>query len=541
MDINVLCYNPGRALIAEAKSLDDQASQFLGVAEKAGQHRQLLQSALDKYIAGLEKIEAGLALDDFAARKIEQEKPLEQVFTRCETLKTFLSSSDSSDANEGRGAGGGVGSKVRKPGDGNAADDNAKLKEGLMGAIVSQSPNVKWDDVAGLEGAKSALKEAVILPIFLKKTFKANNMKPWKGIMLYGPPGTGKSYLAKAVATELEGTFLSIQCSDLFSKWQGEAEKNIKNMFQVAREKKPSVIFIDEIDALISERGDSDSEASKRVKQEFLTQMQGVGNDNDGVLVLSATNLPWVIDSAFRRRFEKRIYIPLPELSARTKLIELNLGKTPNDLKPDDVISFARRVEGFSGSDISTLIKQALMEPLRKCRFARYWQQVPVAPYTDSSGNALAYKLTPVPNSEAGSEMLAFPPGQKCNNPPCSHCLKESDFEYLQGTNPKTGAPYTKAEKSHEKTHRQCPNPKCGCLFMDLMDISDEDMLLFPRVSVADFEVIIPRSRATVSPGDLVKYDKWTVRAAGPPRALRRVTSAPSVTPPPPPPPLNRP
>jgi len=144
---------------------------------------------------------------------------------------------------------------------------------------------------------------------------------PWKGILLYGPPGTGKTFLAKACATEAEATFFSVSAADLTSKYVGESEKLIKTLFAMARDKKPAIIFIDEIDSLLSARSDGENEATRRVKTQFLVEMQGVGNDDNGILVLGATNIPWGIDSAARRRFEKRIYICLPELMTRKKML----------------------------------------------------------------------------------------------------------------------------------------------------------------------------------------------------------------------------
>ncbi len=180
---------------------------------------------------------------------------------------------------------------------------------------------------------------------------------PWKGILLYGPPGTGKSYLAKAVATEAsQSTFFSVSSADLMSKWQGESEKMVKSLFERAREEKPSIIFIDEVDSLVSSRSDGENEATKRVKTEFLVQMQGelthssqsylfstyfklcsgVGNQSEGVLVLGATNIPWALDSAMRRRFEKRIYIGLPEAAARASMFRLHMGDTKSTLTEQD-------------------------------------------------------------------------------------------------------------------------------------------------------------------------------------------------------------
>lgn len=153
--------------------------------------------------------------------------------------------------------------------------DKKKLMNQLEGAIVMEKPNVKWSDVAGLESAKEALKEAVILPIRFPHLFTGKR-KPWKGILLFGPPGTGKSFLAKAVATEANNsTFFSISSSNLVSKWLGESEKLVKNLFEMARSHKPSIIFIDEVDSLCGNRSDNESESARRIKTEFLVQMQG--------------------------------------------------------------------------------------------------------------------------------------------------------------------------------------------------------------------------------------------------------------------------
>ena len=254
--------------------------------------------------------------------------------------------------------------------------ETRKLRSGLSNVILTERPNVSWDDVAGLSSAKDALKEAVILPIKFPQLFTGKR-KPWSGILLYGPPGTGKSYLAKAVATQSNSTFFSVSSSDLVSKWMGESERLVKQLFAMAREARPSIIFIDEVDSLCGTRGEGESEASRRIKTEFLVQMNGVHNDHETeVLVLGATNIPWALDSAIKRRFEKRVYIPLPELDARRRMFELNIGSTPCTLTPRDIRTLAAQTEGYSGADVAVVVREALMQPVRRVMNATHFKQV---------------------------------------------------------------------------------------------------------------------------------------------------------------------
>ncbi|XP_047293905.1 vacuolar protein sorting-associated protein 4B isoform X1 [Homo sapiens] len=286
------------------------------------------------------------------------------------------------------------------------------------GAIVIERPNVKWSDVAGLEGAKEALKEAVILPIKFPHLFTGKRT-PWRGILLFGPPGTGKSYLAKAVATEANNsTFFSISSSDLVSKWLGESEKLVKNLFQLARENKPSIIFIDEIDSLCGSRSENESEAARRIKTEFLVQMQGVGVDNDGILVLGATNIPWVLDSAIRRRFEKRIYIPLPEPHARAAMFKLHLGTTQNSLTEADFRELGRKTDGYSGADISIIVRDALMQPVRKVQSATHFKKVR-GPSRADPNHLVDDLLTPCSPGDPGAIEMTWMdvPGDKLLEP----------------------------------------------------------------------------------------------------------------------------
>lgn len=254
--------------------------------------------------------------------------------------------------------------------------ETRKLRSGLSNVILTERPNVSWDDVAGLSSAKDALKEAVILPIKFPQLFTGKR-KPWSGILLYGPPGTGKSFLAKAVATQSNSTFFSVSSSDLVSKWMGESERLVKQLFAMAREARPSIIFIDEVDSLCGTRNEAESEASRRIKTEFLVQMNGVNNDDQtDVLVLGATNIPWALDSAIKRRFEKRVYIPLPELDARRRMFELNIGATPCNLTHKDLRTLAAETEGYSGADVAVVVREALMQPVRRVMNATHFKLV---------------------------------------------------------------------------------------------------------------------------------------------------------------------
>ncbi|EEP81972.1 hypothetical protein UREG_06837 [Uncinocarpus reesii 1704] len=295
---------------------------------------------------------------------------------RAEKLKNHLAGSDNRKKPSAVGANGKVAHGSGKGGKDDEDDDadTKKLRGALAGAILSEKPNVKWDDVAGLDAAKEALKEAVILPIKFPNLFTGRR-QPWKGILLYGPPGTGKSYLAKAVATEANSTFFSVSSSDLVSKWMGESERLVKQLFNMARENKPAIIFIDEIDALCGPRGEGESEASRRIKTELLVQMDGVGNDTKGVLILGATNIPWQLDMAIRRRFQRRVHISLPDIAARMKMFMLNVGSTPCELTQADYRALGEMTEGYSGSDISIAVQDALMQPVRKIQSATHYKK----------------------------------------------------------------------------------------------------------------------------------------------------------------------
>ncbi len=290
--------------------------------------------------------------------------------------------------------------------------------------------------------------------------------KPWKGILLYGPPGTGKSFLAKAVATEADAAFLAVSSADLVSKWQGESERLVKNLFEMARAEEHAIIFIDEIDSMCGSRSEGESDSTRRIKTQFLVEMQGVTSGHDGLLVLGATNVPWELDPAIRRRFEKRIYIPLPEPEARAVMFRLNLGDTPHTVGPDAFAKLGEISDGCSGSDISVVVREALMEPLRKCQQAKQFFEVA--------------DLT-----EAGERMLT-----PCEvYPSCDRCPMALS----------TGPPPTDA-----------PCAYCHARRTSLYEIASE-RLKVPMVNMADFEKILERSRTSVAADELDRFTDWTM------------------------------
>lgn len=295
--------------------------------------------------------------------------------------------------------------------------NDSSLKDSLLGSIVSTKPNVKWEDVAGLETAKAELQEAIIFPLRFPQMFRGKRQAR-RALLLYGPPGTGKSYLAKAVATEVDHTLFSVSSGDVMSKWTGESEGLMRQLFILAREKKPSIIFIDEIDALCGKRdsGGANAEDTARMKTEFLVQMDGLGNDNDGVFVLAATNLPWSLDPAVRRRFQKRIHVPLPDEPARSELFKVHLGDMSSSLGNTENAfrDLALRTPGFSGSDIANLVQDALMMPVKKVHTATYFRKFRdregewYTPCNPGDNGAIQMKWNKVPARQLKEPALAL-------------------------------------------------------------------------------------------------------------------------------------
>ncbi|XP_026850493.1 spastin isoform X2 [Drosophila persimilis] len=242
-----------------------------------------------------------------------------------------------------------------------------KLVQLILDEIVEGGAKVEWTDIAGQEVAKQALQEMVILPSVRPELFTGLRA-PAKGLLLFGPPGNGKTLLARAVATECSATFLNISAASLTSKYVGDGEKLVRALFAVARHLQPSIIFIDEVDSLLSERSSGEHEASRRLKTEFLVEFDGLpGNpDGDRIVVLAATNRPQELDEAALRRFTKRVYVSLPDEQTRELLLNRLLQKQGSPLDTDALRRLSKITDGYSGSDLTALAKDAALEPIRE-------------------------------------------------------------------------------------------------------------------------------------------------------------------------------
>lgn len=261
-------------------------------------------------------------------------------------------------------------SKDNKPEDTQPVDERLKnfepkIIELIMSEIMDHGPPVTWDDIAGLEFAKATIKEIVVWPMLRPDIFTGLRGPP-KGILLFGPPGTGKTLIGKCIACQSGATFFSISASSLTSKWVGEGEKMVRALFAIARCHQPAVIFIDEIDSLLSQRTDGEHDSSRRIKTEFLVQLDGAATSaEDRILVVGATNRPQEIDEAARRRLAKRLYIPLPESEARRQIVTKLMSHEKSQLGADEMEQVVQGTEGFSGADMTQLCREAALGPIR--------------------------------------------------------------------------------------------------------------------------------------------------------------------------------
>lgn len=242
-----------------------------------------------------------------------------------------------------------------------------RLVSMIEGEIMCRDLGVAWSDIAGLDFAKKAVNEAIVWPLLRPELFTGLRAPP-KGLLLFGPPGTGKTLIGKAIASEAKATFFNISASSLTSKWIGESEKLVRILFTLATKHQPSVIFVDEIDSLLSSRSENEQESSRRIKTEFLSRLDGAATSKeDRILVIGTTNRPQELDEAMRRRMAKRLYIPLPNAEGRLQLLRhlMTSGGLRHCLREEDFGELVRMTKGYSGADLHILCSEAALAPLR--------------------------------------------------------------------------------------------------------------------------------------------------------------------------------
>lgn len=251
--------------------------------------------------------------------------------------------------------------RVRQPVMGDNDDDNEPDVRApgsdLVDVVIS---DIKFADVGGMTEVKEQIEMKIIHPLTHAETFKAYGQKVGGGILLYGPPGCGKTYLAKATAGEIDAKFIAIGLHDVLDMWLGSSEKKLHEIFETARYHKPCVLFFDEVDALAASRSDMRQASGRHIINQFLSELDGVDTDNDGVLILAATNAPWHVDSAFRRpgRFDRIIFVPPPDAPARAATLRILLRGKP--MENIDFELIGKKTDKFSGADLKALIDQAV-------------------------------------------------------------------------------------------------------------------------------------------------------------------------------------
>ena len=241
------------------------------------------------------------------------------------------------------------------------------IVERVVSEILERPATIEWSHIAGLEHAKAAVQELAVWPLLKPELFRGARAVP-RGLLLFGPPGTGKTLIGRAVASQCGATFFSISASSLTSKWIGEGEKMVRALFAVAATCGPAVIFVDEIDSLLSARkSDGEHESSRRMKTEFLVQMDGLGGGEEGrLLLIGATNRPQELDDGARRRLAKQLYIPLPCAAARRAIVTNILGadkSVTHALSDADLDVVCAKTEGYSGSDMKHLRRRRRARP----------------------------------------------------------------------------------------------------------------------------------------------------------------------------------
>jgi SpoVK/Ycf46/Vps4 family AAA+-type ATPase len=247
--------------------------------------------------------------------------------------------------------------------DGKDPDDDG---EGLVSNVDFERPKLTFDDVGGMDDVKDEISMKVIQPLAHPELFAAYGKRVGGGVLLYGPPGCGKTHLARATAGEAKASFQAVGIHDVLQMWIGQSERNLHAIFEGARRRKPCVLFFDEVDALGAKRSDMANAAGRQSINQFLSELDGASGDNDGLLVLAATNAPWHVDPAFRRpgRFDRLIFVPPPDAPARASILAVLLRGKP--CESIDLAAIAKKTERFSGAVLKALVDLAIEDKLRE-------------------------------------------------------------------------------------------------------------------------------------------------------------------------------
>lgn len=242
-------------------------------------------------------------------------------------------------------------------------DDYGETEEELDDRFL-QKPHVNFADVGGMETVKKEIELKIIKPLLHPELYKAYGKKAGGGILLYGPPGCGKTFIAKATAGQVNAKFISIGLNDILDMWVGSSEKNLHEIFELARRNTPCVLFIDEIDALGASRSDMKQSSGRHLINQFLQELDGIDSTNDGVLIIGATNTPWNLDPAFRRpgRFDRIVFVPPPDVTTRESILRLKLKNKPTGTI--DFQTIAKKTDNYSGADIDAIVDIAIEQKL---------------------------------------------------------------------------------------------------------------------------------------------------------------------------------
>ena len=243
------------------------------------------------------------------------------------------------------------------------SNEEDEIEEELDSRFL-QKPDINFDDIGGMDAVKKEIDLKIIKPLLHPELYKAYGKKTGGGILLYGPPGCGKTFIAKATAGQVNAKFISVGLNDILDMWIGNSEKNLHEIFELARNNTPCVLFIDEIDALGASRSDMKQSSGRHLINQFLQELDGIDSVNDGVLIIGATNTPWNLDPAFRRpgRFDRIVFVSPPDVTSRESILRLKLKNKP--IGNIDYQSIAKKTENYSGADIDALIDIAIEQKL---------------------------------------------------------------------------------------------------------------------------------------------------------------------------------